>query len=75
VVLCDLGLPGLNGYGVAKELRKQPGFQKTRLIALSGYGHEKARHQAKEAGFDYHLVKPIEPDTLKALLDALASEV
>lgn len=71
VVLCDIGLPGMNGYEVAARLRQQPEFKQTRLIALTGYGQEEARHRSKEAGFDYHLVKPIEPDALDALLDSI----
>jgi PAS domain S-box-containing protein len=71
VVLCDIGLPGMNGYEVAARLREQPAFRQTTLIALTGYGQEEARRRAKEAGFDYHLVKPVEPDALAALLDSL----
>jgi CheY-like chemotaxis protein/nitrogen-specific signal transduction histidine kinase len=70
-VLCDIGLPGMNGYEVAERLREQPAFQETPLIALTGYGEEEARRRSKEAGFDYHLVKPVEPEVLDALLDSL----
>jgi CheY-like chemotaxis protein/nitrogen-specific signal transduction histidine kinase len=70
-VLCDIGLPGMNGYEVAARLRQQPDFQQTPLIALTGYGEEEARRRSKEAGFDYHLVKPVEPDALGALLGSL----
>ena len=70
-VLCDIGLPGMNGYEVAARLREQPAFQQTPLIALTGYGEEDARRRSKEAGFDYHLVKPVEPDALAALLGSL----
>ncbi|HEX6903126.1 MAG TPA: ATP-binding protein [Thermoanaerobaculia bacterium] len=70
-VLCDIGLPGMNGYEVAARLREQPDFQETTLIALTGYGQEDARRRAQEAGFDHHLVKPVEPETLEALLDSL----
>jgi PAS domain S-box-containing protein len=70
-VLCDIGLPGMNGYEVAARLRQQPDFQRTPLIALTGYGEEEARRRSKEAGFDYHLVKPVEPDALGALLGSL----
>jgi PAS domain S-box-containing protein len=71
VVLCDIGLPDMNGYDVARRLREQPDFEQTRLIALTGYGQEEARRRAKEAGFDYHLVKPVEPETLSALLSSI----
>lgn len=71
VVLYDIGLPGINGYEVAQQLRAQPEFKQTRLIALSGYGQERDRRRSKDAGFDYHLTKPVEPDALAALLDSL----
>jgi PAS domain S-box-containing protein len=71
VVLCDIGLPGMNGYEVAARLREQPAFQRTPLIALTGYGQDDARSRSREAGFDVHLVKPVEPDALEALLETL----
>ena len=73
VVLCDIGLPGMNGYEVAQKLRAQPELQQTRFIALTGYGQEEDRRRAYTAGFDYHLVKPVEPETLGALLNSLRS--
>jgi CheY-like chemotaxis protein len=73
VILCDIGLPGMNGYEVAQRLRQQPGFKQTPLIALTGYGQEEARQRAREAGFDYHLVKPVEPEALGALLISLGT--
>ncbi|HEX7181781.1 MAG TPA: ATP-binding protein [Thermoanaerobaculia bacterium] len=72
-VLCDIGLPGMNGYEVAARLRERPEFERTPLIALTGYGQEEARRRAREAGFDHHIVKPVEPDALAALLDSLRS--
>ena len=74
VVLCDIGLPGMNGYEVAARLREQPALKQTPLIALTGYGQEDARLRSKEAGFDYHLVKPVEPDALNALLNLLLAK-
>jgi len=68
VVLCDIGLPGLDGYGVARELRQNPATAKTRLIAISGYAGEDDRRRSREAGFDFHLGKPADPDTLLRLL-------
>jgi CheY-like chemotaxis protein len=73
VVLCDIGLPDMNGYEVAERLRGQPDFEHTRLIALSGYGQDEARQRAKEAGFDHHLIKPVEPDALGALLGSMSA--
>ncbi len=58
VVLLDIGLPGLNGYEVAKQLRQQPALQNTVLVAMTGYGQESDRQRSKDAGFDHHLVKP-----------------
>jgi PAS domain S-box-containing protein len=71
VVLCDIGLPGMNGYEVAARLRQRAESQRTVLIALTGYGQEEDRRRAKAAGFDYHLTKPVEPEALTALLDTL----
>jgi CheY-like chemotaxis protein len=71
VVLCDIGLPGMNGYEVAARLRATPHGSAARLIALSGYGQAEDRRRSKEAGFDYHLTKPVEPDALLALLASL----
>jgi CheY-like chemotaxis protein len=68
VVLCDIGLPRMNGYDVAVRLRQQPEFRATRLIALTGYGQEDDRARAREAGFDYHLTKPVEPEVLLKLI-------
>jgi signal transduction histidine kinase/CheY-like chemotaxis protein len=71
VILCDIGLPGMSGYEVAERLRKQADFTRTPLIAISGYGQEEDLQRSHEAGFDLHLTKPVEPDTLAALLYSL----
>jgi PAS domain S-box-containing protein len=68
VVLLDIGLPGMDGYEVAKALRAQPGLERTRLIALTGYGQETDRRRSSLAGFDHHLVKPVDVDHLRRLL-------
>ena len=68
VVLCDLGLPGMDGYSVAEELRKDPRTTKLRLIAVSGYGREEDRQRSADAGFDLHLVKPVDPAEILRLL-------
>jgi DNA-binding response OmpR family regulator len=69
VVLLDIGLPGgLNGYEVARRLRREAGLRGTRLVALTGFGQEEDRRRAAEAGFDGFLVKPAEPqEVLRAL--------
>jgi PAS domain S-box-containing protein len=70
VVLLDIGLPGLSGYEVAKRLREHPGGQGVRIYAMTGYGQEEDRRRSMEAGFDGHLVKPVIPSDLFALVDA-----
>ncbi len=73
VVLLDIGLPGMDGYRVAERLRQQPETQKAILIALTGYGQESDRQRAREAGFDHHLVKPVDPQRLQDLLAMLTA--
>lgn len=68
VVLCDIGLPGLDGYGVAGELRHDPATANVQLIAVTGYGQEEDRRRAQQAGFDHHLTKPVDPEVLQPLL-------
>lgn len=69
VVLLDIGLPKLNGYDAAREMRSKPWADDVTLIALTGWGGETDRQRAHEAGFDRHLTKPVEPDVLEALLN------
>jgi two-component system CheB/CheR fusion protein len=68
VVLCDLGLPGMDGYEVAAALRRDPETASAKLIAVTGYGREEDRRKSKEAGFDLHLTKPVDPVQLRRLL-------
>jgi signal transduction histidine kinase len=72
-VILDIGLPGMDGYDVAQELRRQPGGDARVLVALTGYGQEEDRRRALEAGFDHHLVKPVNPDQLQTLLAPASS--
>ena len=67
-VISDIGLPGLDGYGVARELRRDPAAARLLLIGLSGYGSEDDVARAREAGFDYYLVKPASSESLQRLL-------
>jgi signal transduction histidine kinase/ActR/RegA family two-component response regulator len=67
VVLLDIGLPGLDGYEVARQLRAQFGSA-MRLVAMTGYGQEEDRRRAFEAGFNAHLVKPADPEVLQSVL-------
>jgi signal transduction histidine kinase/DNA-binding response OmpR family regulator len=71
VVLLDIGLPGMDGFEVARAVRRQPCADSLVLVALTGYGQEDDRLRSREAGFDYHLTKPVDFDTL---LGILASE-
>src|SRR5205807_5241252 len=73
LVLLDIGLPGIDGYEVARRLRQQDEFQKTLLVALTGYGQEEDRRRSREAGFDAHLVKPLDLHGLLELLARLGS--
>ena len=73
VVLLDIGLPGLDGYEVARRLRALPELQGALLIALTGYGQPEARRRALDAGFDVHLVKPVDPETLTELMGRATS--
>jgi CheY-like chemotaxis protein len=71
VVLLDLGMPGMSGYVVARLLRAQTGLEGMTLIAVTGHGRDEDRRQALEAGFDHHLLKPVDPAHMRALLDSL----
>jgi len=68
VILCDLGLPGMDGFEVARRLRQEPTTADVRLVALSGYGRDVDRRRAAEAGFDEHITKPLQPEALETLL-------
>jgi signal transduction histidine kinase len=68
VAVCDLGLPGMDGFAIASALRQAPATAGVRLIAVSGYGQEQDRRRAKEAGFDEHFTKPVDPKELLARL-------
>ena len=70
IVLVDIGIPGLDGYEVAERLRNEHGPD-LKLVALTGYGREEDRRRARDAGFDGHLTKPLEPPLLRDLLSSL----
>jgi CheY-like chemotaxis protein len=70
VVLLDIGLPGIDGYEVARRLRGQADLPGLLIIAVTGYGQESDRQRAREAGFDQHLVKPVDLEILRRLLAA-----
>ncbi len=70
VVLLDLGMPGMNGLEVARRMREDERLAGLRLVALTGWGQSEDRRRTKEAGFDHHLVKPADLDTLQSILAA-----
>ena len=73
VVLTDLGLPLFNGYEVAARMRQQPDFAGTVLVAITGHGQEQDRVRTRAAGFDHHLVKPVEPDEVLRIVGGVAA--
>jgi len=68
VALLDIGLPVMDGYELARRLRALPGIPQLRLIAVTGYGGDPDRRRGRDAGFDAHLVKPVEWEVLESLL-------
>jgi PAS domain S-box-containing protein len=75
VVLLDIGLPGLNGYEVARRLRQQPGLRDAVIVAITGWGQEEDRRRGREAGFDHHLTKPVDLDSLQGILAGIHPRV
>ncbi|WP_242370702.1 MULTISPECIES: PAS domain S-box protein [Anaeromyxobacter] len=69
VILCDIGLPDLDGYEVARALRRDEALRGTRLVAVTGYAQPEDRQRAQDAGFDGHLAKPLNPDELERALE------
>jgi len=68
VILLDIGMPGMNGYDTCRRIRAQPWASRMMLVAMTGWGHEDDRKRSQEAGFDHHLTKPVELESLKQLL-------
>ncbi len=72
VVLCDIGMAGTDGYETCRRrLRRLPGLENAVIAAVSGYGSEEDRRKSQEAGFDRHLVKPVDPGALLRMLAEL----
>lgn len=71
MVISDIGMPRMDGYQLAENLRREPGLEKVPLVALTGYGQESDKERAKIAGFDFHLVKPVSLEMLRDLLQLL----
>jgi CheY-like chemotaxis protein len=68
IVLMDIGMPGMDGWEAISRLRKQEGARKALCVAVTAYGKEEDRRRSRQAGFDYHLVKPLDPNVLEQLL-------
>lgn len=75
VILLDIGMPGMNGYEVARQLRSQEAFTNTLLVAITGYGRQSDVEQTQSAGFDHHLVKPVDYEKLQAMLATWSSTI
>jgi CheY-like chemotaxis protein len=73
VILMDIGLPDMNGHDTARRIRQQPGGKDIILIAVTGYGQEEDRRRSIEAGFDDHIVKPLNFAELKNILSEITS--
>jgi signal transduction histidine kinase/ActR/RegA family two-component response regulator len=69
IVVMDIGMPGMDGYEAVRHIRAQPGGKNILMIALTGWGQESTRRLAAEAGFDHHMVKPVDFDVLKSFLE------
>ena len=74
IVLLDIGLPRLNGYEACRRIRQEPWGKQMTLVALTGWGQEEDRQRSREAGFDTHMVKPIDFDVLRKLLASLPAD-
>jgi CheY-like chemotaxis protein len=72
VVLLDIGLPGMSGYEVARQLRVSEQWHSMLLVAVTGYGQDADRQRAREAGFDHYVVKPLEPATLEKIVESIS---
>lgn len=70
VVLMDIGLPVMDGYEAARQLRQQPWGRCIKLVAITGWGQARDVERALEAGFDHHVVKPVDRNLLESLLEA-----
>jgi CheY-like chemotaxis protein len=72
VAFVDIGLPGMDGYEIARRLRAEPNGAGVLLVALTGYGSASDRDRSRQAGFDLHLLKPVDPKTLQSVLESRA---
>jgi CheY-like chemotaxis protein len=72
VAVIDVGLPGLNGYEIARRFRNEPDSDTVMLVALTGYGTPEARERSRASGFDHHLIKPVNAEALQTIIQANA---
>jgi CheY-like chemotaxis protein len=72
LILLDIGLPKLDGYEACRRIRALPCPREPIVVAVTGWGQDDDRRKAKEAGFDFHMVKPVEPAAIEKLLQSLA---
>ncbi len=75
IFILDIGLPDMDGTELAQKLRDMPHLQNTKMIALTGYGQASDKARSLAAGFDYHLVKPVDYEHLKALLSEIEQDL
>jgi CheY-like chemotaxis protein len=68
IAILDIGMPGMSGYEVAQRIRAEPWGAELLLIALTGWGQDEDKRKAHDAGFDRHLIKPVDPDALESLI-------
>jgi PAS domain S-box-containing protein len=73
VVLLDIGLPKIDGYDLARQLRQSESSRHIVLVAVTGYGQDDDRRRVREAGFDHHLLKPLKPEALEKIIDSVAA--
>ena len=73
LILSDISMPGMNGYELAERIRREPDWNSMLLVAVTGFGQPEDRARAQQAGFDYHLVKPVDLQQLEQLFEAIAS--
>jgi PAS domain S-box-containing protein len=74
IVLFDIGMRGIDGYETAVRMRELPGGRTMHLVAVTGYGDEQTQQRSRDAGIDYHMVKPVNPNELCTLLDTVVAE-
>ncbi len=73
LVMLDIGLPGMNGYDICMLMRQEPSLKHTRFVAQTGWGQAEHRKRSKEAGFDHHLVKPVQLEQIQEIMTAMAA--